>query len=132
MKRRIAALLVVAAVGWPACERTAVAASGDVAVVSAADATIIVAVISSITTVVMFVLHRHAERSRKALRSEFQAVRAENTEQHAAGQQLLRTLVDSHHHLGDKVDGIGRKVDDVGSKLDAHIATNHQPSGEPS
>lgn len=49
---------------------------------------------------------------------QFAVVRKENSEQHAKGQEKIDLLIDSHHNLTGKVDGL---VD----KLDGHIKKDH-------
>ncbi len=49
---------------------------------------------------------------------QFGVIRRENTEQHTAGQEKIGMLIDSHHNLTGKVDGL---VD----KLDTHINDDH-------
>lgn len=98
-------------------------------VLSPADATVVVAIISAIGAplVAAWVATRKGAQRAERLRAEFDRVRAENSDQHAAGQQLLRTLVDSHHHLGDKVDGLATKLDghisDHAARIDPGIRT---------
>lgn len=42
---------------------------------------------------------------------QFSVVRRENSEQHAQGQEKIDLLIDSHHNLSGKVDGLVEKVD---------------------
>lgn len=42
---------------------------------------------------------------------QFAAVRRENSEQHAKGQEKIDLLIDSHHNLTGKVDGLVERVD---------------------
>lgn len=51
---------------------------------------------------------------------QFALIRKENSEQHAKGQEKIDLLIDSHHNLTGKVDGLGQKIDN-------HIATEHTP-----
>jgi hypothetical protein len=122
--RRLVVPLAVVAVGFPACERTATAAqTGDpsepAGVLGASDAAVIICVITVIVApIVTAAVASWRSRKRAALlAAEMAAVRTENTEQHNAGQDILRTLVDSHHLVVGKVDGLAGKVDDFGSKL---------------
>jgi hypothetical protein len=52
------------------------------------------------------------------LTRQFRKVRDENAEQHSVGQQKIDLLIDSHHNLSGKVDGL------VG-KLENHLVVDH-------
>ena len=51
---------------------------------------------------------------------QFSTVRRENAEQHAKGQEKIDLLIDSHHNLTGKVDGL---VD----RIEHHISVDHKP-----
>jgi hypothetical protein len=50
---------------------------------------------------------------------QMRQVRRENSEQHAAGQEKIDLLIDSHHNLTGKVDGL---VD----RVDRHMGDGHE------
>lgn len=59
--------------------------------------------------------------------AQFRVLRKENTNQHAAGRELVQSVTDSVHNLTGKVDGVVEKVDRITERLEDHIAASAEP-----